>query len=325
MKIGSPRPANGVVLAGQLLPLLFGSGFAGLGRAFSSFDSLLRRARRVSAALCDTAPGDWGAVLRRVRRCGPCGLAGCCDSESDNRPSTVSGFARGWMNGAGLAPGPGMHSRLSPFGALLCGVAAGVVGSYAQSVFFRVTQRITPKNPPDVFEKPEPQQDDENATQTVARRVVEGLALRGPIEHKQVAAEAVHYAFGGAGGGLYGLLAASFSEVCSLRGGLVFGTGVWMVSDNLILPGFRLAAWPGAYPVNSHVYAVGAHLVYGGLVYATFAALEKLASRRAVALLGAYWIGRKVWTPLRPFVRRSAQPAIRYTLMARDVAHAIQA
>lgn len=207
--------------------------------------------------------------------------------------------------------------------ALLCGVAAGVVGSYAQSLFFRATKRITPKNPPDVFETPEQQQTDETATQTVARRVVEGMALRGPVKHKQAAGEAVHYAFGGAWGGLYGLLAASAPVVCTLRGGMAFGLGVWLVSDNLILPSFRLAAWPGAYPVNSHVYAIAAHAVYGGAAFAAIVALQRLTSPRAIATGGAYWLTRKTWGPLRPALRRLVKPTIRYALVARNVARAL--
>jgi hypothetical protein len=100
--------------------------------------------------------------------------------------------------------------------------------------------------------------------------------------------------------------------------------GVWLLSDNLILPGFRLAAWPKAYPVPSHVYAISAHAVYGTAAFLAFAALEQLSSRRAIAVLGSYWIGHKTWAPLRAPVRRFTKPAIRYLLLARDVAHALQ-
>lgn len=203
-------------------------------------------------------------------------------------------------------------------------MAAGVAGSLAQNLFFRVTKRITPKNSPNAFDKPEPQQNDETATQTVARRVVEGMAQRGPITHKQTAAEAVHYAFGGAWGGIYGLLAGSVPAVCSLRGGIAFGLGIWLVSDNLLLPSFRLAAWPTAYPVNTHIYAMAAHAVYGGAAYATFASLERFASRRVLAALATYWLERKLWRPLRTPVRRFARPTICYSLMARDLARAVQ-
>lgn len=171
--------------------------------------------------------------------------------------------------------------RMSPLGALGCGLVAGAVGSFVQDLFFAVTSKIAPAPPKDAFQPPEAEQGHETVTETVARRVVEGLFQRGPIEHDARAGRIVHYAFGSAWGGLYGLLATRSRRLEEPLGGLGFGLGVWMVSDTVILPVFRLSAWPQAYPVKNHAYAIAANLVYGVSVWGTFEALRRLGRSRA--------------------------------------------
>ena len=166
--------------------------------------------------------------------------------------------------------------RKTPIRALLEGVVAGVVGAGVQTLFFRATAKLAPAPPKQAFRPPEPQQADEDALQTVARRAVEGLAQRGPLDarDKERAGQIVHYGFGAAWGGLYGLLRASYPRLWSASGIGGFALGVWVLSDNVILPGFKLAAWPHRYPLRSHAYALAAHLAYGGGVAATLAAVD---------------------------------------------------
>src|SRR4051794_4024075 len=125
--------------------------------------------------------------------------------------------------------------RPSPLGALVRGLIAGAAGAAAQSLFFRATKRWTPKPTrlPKALHKPEPEAREETSLETVARRTVEGLMQRGPLsdEGKSAAGTAVHYLFGAAWGGLYALCRESFRT-----SPVLFGIGVWMASDNLLLP-----------------------------------------------------------------------------------------
>jgi hypothetical protein len=166
--------------------------------------------------------------------------------------------------------------RKSPVRALLEGVVAGVVGAGVQSLFFRATARIAPKPPKGLFTPPEPQQASENALETVARRLVEGVAQRGPLDErgKARAGELVHYGFGAAWGGLYGLVRASYPRAWSPPGVAGFSLAVWMLGDNLMLPAFKLAAPPQRYPIDTHAYAIAAHLAYGAGVGATLFAAD---------------------------------------------------
>jgi len=151
----------------------------------------------------------------------------------------------------------------TPLGALARGLLAGAIGAGAQSLFFALTKKRQPeptKLPP-ALGKPEPEAKDETSLQTVARRLVDDMMQRGPIdeERKSRLATGIHVLFGALWGGLYGLARESFRIPPQL-----FGSLVWMASDNLLLPAFRLAGWPQHYKPSEHRYAMQAHLVYGG-------------------------------------------------------------
>jgi hypothetical protein len=92
---------------------------------------------------------------------------------------------------------------------------------------------------------------------------------------------------------------------------------VWLVSDDVLLPAFRLSAWPHQYPVKSHLYAIAAHAVYGAIVASTFAALGRAATP-ATAALGSLWFTRRVPRLVRPTARRAVNRGIRVALPVRD-------
>ncbi|MCK6530836.1 hypothetical protein L6R50_25855 [Myxococcota bacterium] len=174
---------------------------------------------------------------------------------------------------------------ITPMGALLRGICAGVAGSAAQGLFFKATASLTPGTPEGAFHPPDPVQEGENATQAVARRFVEGFARRGPLteEGKERGGALVHYAFGSAWGGLYGLLRESYPAVASPPGVAAYSLLVWNTGDNLILPAFRLAAPATHYPPKNHAYAIAAHLAFGFAVAAAY----ELTRPRTLALAAA--------------------------------------
>lgn len=205
----------------------------------------------------------------------------------------------------------------SPLGAFFAGCAAGFAGALAQSLFFAQTRKIAPAPPAEAFVPVEPEQRQEMPTQTVARRVTEQPAQRGPLEHGARAAQAVHLAFGTGWGGLYGLAAGTLPRLGTLKAGLGFGMVVWLVSDDVLLPVFRLSAWPHRYPIQSHLYAIAAHAVYGAVVASTFAALGRAATP-ATAALGSLWLTRRVPRLVRPTARRAVTRGLRVALPVRD-------
>lgn len=212
--------------------------------------------------------------------------------------------------------------RLSPLAAVCGGFAAGLLGCLAQDAFFAVTKRLTPSATTDAFHPPEPQQAEEAPTQTIARRIVEGLVQRGPIVHKERAGRVVHYAFGTAWGGIYGVVAGSAPSLLTLKGGVAFGLFVWAVSDDILLPWFKVAAWPHHYPVKNHLYAMGAHAVFGAALSAAFVALSRSAAP-AAALLGSLYVTRRLPKVLRAPARKLARGGLDVVLPVRRVAIAL--
>jgi len=195
----------------------------------------------------------------------------------------------------------------TPLGALWRGMIAGALGAGAQSLLFKLTAKWRPEPtriPPELG-KPERQARGETSLQTVARRTVEGLMQRGPLtaEQKDLAASVIHSLFGAVWGGFYGLVRESFRIPPQL-----FGALVWMVSDNLLLPAFRVAAWPHRYKLSEHRYALQAHFAYGAATEAAYAVLRDLGPvpLRAVPAL----IALQAWAfvlrapPLRLWRRR---------------------
>lgn len=212
--------------------------------------------------------------------------------------------------------------RLSPLAALCGGFAAGLVGCLAQDAFFALTKRLTPSATTDAFRPPEPQQADEFPTQTIARRVVEGLVQRGPLVRKERAGRFVHYAFGTAWGGVYGIIAGSVPSLLTLKGGVVFGLLVWAVSDDILLPWFKVAAWPQHYPVKNHLYAMSAHAVFGAVASASFVGLSRNAAP-AAAFLGSIYVTRRIPKVLRAPARKLARGGINLLLPVRRVTTAL--
>lgn len=155
----------------------------------------------------------------------------------------------------------------TPLGAVARGFVAGAIGSGVQSLFFKLVKAPKPTRLPEGEGKPEG--NDVSALQAVATRL-EGMTRR-DLGDKSRVASAIHVLFGAMWGGVYGLVRESFRMPPQL-----FGVLVWALSDNVLLPAFRLAAWPNRYSAREHRYAVQAHLAYGLATAGSYAALRDL-------------------------------------------------
>lgn len=73
---------------------------------------------------------------------------------------------------------------------------------------------------------------------------------------------AVHYAFGGAVGAMYGAAAANNAEITAW-GGIPFGATVWLIADEIDVPAAGAAEPRNEYSLASAASALATHLVYG--------------------------------------------------------------
>jgi uncharacterized membrane protein YagU involved in acid resistance len=81
-------------------------------------------------------------------------------------------------------------------------------------------------------------------------------------DEQDAAGPLLHYAFGGAVGGLYGAIAESRPGVTRLAG-IPFGLGVWATADEVGVPAAALSRPPWERPLRAHTYSVLSHAVYG--------------------------------------------------------------
>ena len=99
----------------------------------------------------------------------------------------------------------------------------------------------------------------ERAVAAVARRVT-GAPLQ-PRRREQLGS-VLHYGFGATAGAIYGLLARRW-PAATLGSGTGYGTAVWLVADELIVPAMGIADSPARTPLRRHAYALVGHWAYG--------------------------------------------------------------
>lgn len=106
-------------------------------------------------------------------------------------------------------------------------------------------------------------QEDESSTAALGRIIYSTLAGQEPAkETKTTLSYIVHWGYGMAQGGLYGAARAG-AGFPDLRGGLVFGTALWLLGDEALISTLGLAAGPTKYAPAEHLNRWAAHLTYG--------------------------------------------------------------
>ena len=165
-------------------------------------------------------------------------------------------------------------NRTTPVGAVARGIAAGVVGTACMTAVQEVMSRRRRAHAPKVSENgqadpwkkaPAPAQ--------LAKRVIEGVTQQEvPVERISLLTNAVHWGYGTAMGGLYGLFEGSLRPKPAVHGPM-FGLGVWAWSYATLVP-LGLYEPPWHYKASSIAKDVSYHLAYGSGVAAGYALLR---------------------------------------------------
>jgi putative membrane protein len=161
---------------------------------------------------------------------------------------------------------------LVPAGAL-AGVASGLVASFVmnhfQAAILKVKARLdgsrTEYAPARHGAQQQKAQDSREEPGTViAAVVVTRMVFNRELrpEEKEPAGNLVHYLFGSAVGGLYGMIAEK-QPAARAGYGTLFGSAVWVAADQVMMPALGLAKRPRAYPPSTHLSTFLSHLVYG--------------------------------------------------------------
>ena len=178
------------------------------------------------------------------------------------------------------------HGR-NPMNDVAAGVIAGLAASFAMDVFSLLVRagndgREAAGAAPGSDRSgrgAQPPQAEGNAANDAAVRsgsaVYEAVTGHPPSRDlKPWLGSAAHYLFGAGAGAIYGVLAPR-SESIRSGFGTVYGSMVWAIADEGIIPALGLSRGPRQLPAGVQLYSLAGHWVYG-------ATLESV--RRAIAV-----------------------------------------
>ncbi len=166
------------------------------------------------------------------------------------------------------------EARPTPLGALLRGTAAGLVGNAAMDLTQMTVYKLRGKetgNWQSWDEAPMPAQ--------VGKRVYEGVFQRDAPPPSPTTIgnfqRVVHWTYGPAWAGLYGLVEASVTRRRPLLHGTTFGVFMWALGSGVMGPATKLAKPPWEYPAKTNALDLGYHLAYGLGVAGAFRAFAR--------------------------------------------------
>jgi type IV secretory pathway TrbD component len=145
---------------------------------------------------------------------------------------------------------------------LLAGVAGGLLASFLMEQFqaaWSVASEAMRSSKKRAGRKPDP------ATVKAANVVSEKITGRKLARnYKAIAGEAMHYGMGASSAAVYGVL-AEVVPIVTTGNGVGFGTGVWLLADEVAVPAAGLSKPPMEIPLATHLYALASHLIYGSI------------------------------------------------------------
>ena len=146
---------------------------------------------------------------------------------------------------------------------ILKGIVAGAVGGLTAAFVMTQYQALTAKLTESDDSKKPKKNESEPANVKAAKMVSEGVFdHRLKKDEKEPAGEAMHYLMGGVSGAIYGAT-AELTGATTFAAGLPFGSAVWAIADDVVIPALGLSKSPTEYPLSTHAYALSSHWVYG--------------------------------------------------------------
>lgn len=168
------------------------------------------------------------------------------------------------------------------------GIVGGLVGSFVMNHFQAALAKLkaapSPPRRPDRLGGHGAQQQKSQETGEEPATVNAAQAISDAVLHRRLsgrekdrAGNLLHYLFGSAVGGLYGAIAEEAPGV-KAGFGILFGSVVWLTSDEIAVPMLGLAKPPRKYPLSTHLSALAAHHVYGAATELTRRVVRKTSS-----------------------------------------------
>jgi hypothetical protein len=106
--------------------------------------------------------------------------------------------------------------------------------------------------------------EDESSTAALGRIIYSQIVGQEPRSQETETALSylIHWVYGMLAGGVYGAVAGR-SKGLAIKGGLAYGTALWLYGDEAMVPLLGLQGGPMAVSPAQHAHRLGAHLAYG--------------------------------------------------------------
>lgn len=142
---------------------------------------------------------------------------------------------------------------------MIAGAVGGLVAAFVMTEYQALTAKLTEseeqKKPPGKAAEPA----NVKAAEMISEKVFDHKLKK---SEKEPSGEAMHYLMGGITGAIYGAT-AELTGATTVAAGLPFGSAVWAIADDVVVPALGLSKSPTEYPLSTHAYALSSHWVYG--------------------------------------------------------------
>lgn len=120
---------------------------------------------------------------------------------------------------------------------------------------------------------------DESSTAALGRMMYHAVEQHDPDKAtKSELSNLVHWSYGVLQGGVYGVMQPVLGDN-PLVGGALFGTGLWLLGDELAVPLLGLQDGPSAAPPSTHANRLALHLAYGITTAAATQFLQRMTDK----------------------------------------------
>lgn len=155
-------------------------------------------------------------------------------------------------------------------------VKGAVAGAAATWLMGQATGWMYEREDTEARRREEEARGDRTAYETAAEKAAGMTGVELSKEQRSQAGLAIHWATGIGAGIVYALLRHRAPAVTAANG-LAFGTGFYLVVDEVLNPLLGLTPGPQAFPWQAHARGLGGHLAFGATTELVLEGLDRVA------------------------------------------------
>lgn len=159
---------------------------------------------------------------------------------------------------------------------LALGIAAGAAATW---IMGKATTLMYERESDEARKTEDAARGDKTAYESAAEKIAAAAGWGLSASERKKLGSALHWALGVGTGAAYALLRRRMRRLAVLHG-TVFGTGFWLLFDEIMLSLLRLTPGPMKFPWQTHARGLAGHVVYGAVTDTALGAAERILRRR---------------------------------------------